>query len=194
MRGIVTQELEIRLPALQVVDVGECSGASHHAVVAGRPVPHGETCLGPEPRPASLWLEDVGKVEVALMEEGRQGDVAACTAERLQLTDHRGPPGLHLSSDVLQDNLLTLAIQDDLTPGGKEREALLDLIAKTGPRSTGERAELLVEAKLLAVVPDEVQGGQYGLIGRGPQASTELLQEDGGALRRPEEQHGVDLR
>src|SRR4051794_2214897 len=42
--------------------------------------------------------------------------------------------------------------------------------------------------------PDEVKNREARLVLGQPQAPAKLLQEHGGALRRPEEQHGVDRR
>ena len=74
--------------------------------------------------------------------------------------------------------------------------------SKGKPRSTSRSspsrlpcqcAQLEVEAELLAVIADEVQDGQHGLVLRPPQPSPELLQEDRGALGGSEEQHRVDI-
>jgi len=43
------------------------------------------------------------------------------------------------------------------------------------------------------MLPDEVKYGQTSLAGRAAQASAQLLQKDGGALGRTQEQDGVDL-
>ena len=68
-------------------------------------------------------------------------------------------------------------------------------ISRSRPRrvSPVECAQLRVEAELLAVVADEVEDGQHGLVAGAAQSAAELLQEDRRALGRSEEQHGVDV-
>ena len=61
------------------------------------------------------------------------------------------------------------------------------------PSLTRECAQLLVEAKLLALVSDEVQDGQHGLVGCAAKSTTELLEKNRGALGGTQEQHRVDV-
>ena len=49
----------------------------------------------------------------------------------------------------------------------------------------GQGGELLVEAELPALMPDEVEGGEHGLVAGAPQAAAQLLQKDRRALGGP---------
>ena len=51
----------------------------------------------------------------------------------------------------------------------------------------------MVKAKLLAVVADEVEDREDRLVPRAAEPAAQLLEEDGGAFGRPEEQDGVDV-
>ena len=92
---------------------------------------------------------------------------------------HRGSD---LLSDVLQDEIPRDRVEHDLTARRQEREALLDLTLQRLSANAGHRSKTLIEPELTALVPDEIQRGQYGLASGKPQAAPELLQEDGRAL------------
>src|SRR5262249_6553768 len=61
-------------------------------------------------------------------------------------------------------------------------------------RPTEQRAEAMVEAELRAVVANEVQHGARGLAVCSPQSAAELLEEQGSALGRAEQEECVDVR
>ena len=142
--------------------------------------------LGPGPLAAA---QDVRQLDAGLMHEGREVEVAV----RAQLRGHRLPAVGDLRAQVLEDQRLGLSIHDDLAAGRQEREPSFDLALEAPTSLAGQRAQLLVEAKLLALVSDEVEDGQHGLVGRAAKSATELLQEDRGALGGAEEQHRVDV-
>ena len=84
-------------------------------------------------------------------------------------------------------NCLRLAIHHDLAARRQEGKPSFDLAFEAPASLAGERAQLLVEAEFLALVSDEVEDGEHGLVGSTAQSAAELLQEDRGALGRPEE-------
>ncbi len=69
------------------------------------------------------------------------------------------------TSDVLQHNGLGLSVHDDLSAGWKERKPLFDLALDAGPCRARQCPQLPVEAELLAVIANEVEHSQDGLVG-----------------------------
>ena len=110
-----------------------------------------------------------------------------------KLHDDLLPAVRNLRSDVLEDEVLRLPVEHDLTARREEREPLLDLSLERASAVTRQGAIPLGEAELLALVADEVQHRQDGLRRRSPEAPTELLEEDRRALSGPEHQDRVDV-
>jgi hypothetical protein len=76
----------------------------------------------------------------------------------------------------------------------REGEVSLDLAFEAAASVARERAELRVEAELLAVVSDKVEDREHGLVAGTSEAPAELLQEDGRTFGRSKEQDRVDVR
>ena len=112
---------------------------------------------------------------------------------RADLRDKAAQSRRHLLPDVLQDELAGDGIEDDLAARRQERETLLNLTLQRLAADAGHRAETLVEPELAPLVSDEIQRCEHSLAARQPQAAAQLLEEDGRAFRRPQEEHSVDL-
>src|SRR6478672_7936429 len=141
-------------------------------------------------RPGTLTAsQNIGELDSGFMEEPRK----CLLTVRTKLGHHLWPSAGYLCADVLKDSGLSLLVQNDLAPRGQERKALLDLSFQASLRRTCQSAVADVEPELLAMMTDEVECGQHRLVTGAAQAATQLLQEDRGALRWPEEQDGVDV-
>ena len=81
-----------------------------------------------------------------------------------------------------------------MTARRQEREVIRDLTLDVAPAAAEQRAEASIEAELSAMVADEVEHGAERLPAGPSQAAAELLQEEGRALGRAQEQQGVDVR
>lgn len=120
--------------------------------------------LGPGPLAAA---QDVRQLDTGLVHEGREIEVPVGT----QLRGHRLPAVGDLSAQVLEDHRLGLSIHDDLATGRQEREPAFDPAFDAAASLACQRAQLVVEDKLLALVSDEVEDGKHGLVGRAPQSA-----------------------
>ncbi len=115
------------------------------------------------------------------MQEPSEVDVAA-VAE----LSHQGLPSVtELCADVLEHQLLSLPVENDLTARWQEREALFHLMSEppTGRPRQGPVSD--VEAEFLALVSDKIQSRQDRLVGSEPQSASKLLEEDRCALGGP---------
>ena len=79
-------------------------------------------------------------------------------------------------------------------PAGKEGEVPLELLLQVVSAAAEQRPVPQVEAELASVQADEVEDGALRLADGSAQASAELLQEQGGALGRSQQQQRVDVR
>ena len=172
--GSERQQLAVPGGPQSVVDVGESADPFESS-----------------PREAAHWASEGRRLVGAGSRTVGRG--AGCQAARCRT--RRGRPGdrgrrrsgvLRSSTssgwrpacEVLEDQRLGLSIHDDLAAGRQEREPSFDLALKAPTSLAGQRAQLYVEAELLALVSDEVEDGQNGLVGRATKSATELLQED----------------
>ena len=70
---------------------------------------------------------------------------------------------------------------------------MLEVLDQAPLRQTGHHLKELIEAELLPVPSDEVEDEARFLARRQPQSAPELLLEEHRALRRPQEEQGVDV-
>ena len=133
--------------------------------------------------------QHVGQLEPGLVEERGQVLIAVGS----QFGDDLGPAVPDLAPDVLQHDLLRLPVHDDLAARRQEREAALDVAFQSAAGLPGQGPQPMVEAELLAVVPDEVQDRQNRLVPGSTKPTAELLQEQRRALGGAQEQHRVDV-
>ena len=68
-----------------------------------------------------------------------------------------------------------------------------DFLCEHAPGDAREGSVPEVESKRLVLMTDEIEHGEAWFVVGETEATSELLQKDRGALRRSEEQHGVDL-
>ena len=80
-----------------------------------------------------------------------------------------------------------------MAASGQEREVALDLTFDVASTAAQEGAEPAVEAELPAVIADEVENCAQSFLVGPSQASPELLEKEGRAFRRPEQQQGIDV-
>ncbi len=74
---------------------------------------------------------------------------------------------------------------------GEQRESAFDLRLELSPGAPEQRAEPTVEPELLTMESDEVEHGAHGLPGMASQSSAELLEEQRGAVGRPQQEQRV---
>jgi hypothetical protein len=86
---------------------------------------------------------------------------------------------------------LAFLIQPEVAISRQSCDPGLDLLDDLLPRPTKKRGEPLIETKFASLIPDKVQDEAAFLPGIQPKASTKLLKEDCGALRRAEKEHTV---
>ena len=148
---------------------------------------------GQQPRPqASLEQLVQGRVEVRerLLNCWRAAQVTA------KLTDLGHQPRTACGqglADVLQDPFLGDPLQPQAAAGRQVRKAAFDLAIEFSGRLGADRPQTRREAELAALGPDEIQYGQAFLLVVQAQATSQLLQVDGQALRGPQEQDRVQL-
>ena len=70
---------------------------------------------------------------------------------------------------------------------------MLDLVLQIATSGAGQGTQLEVESEFAVLLPYEVKNGEDGLVLAAPKPAAELLKEDRRALRRPKEDHSVDL-
>ena len=165
-----------------------------------RPVParHRDAGGSLQPRPAAR-LVDIRQIEAALLQElapAIGGAAAELLGARAAAAAPAPSPAAATGRPAGCSRTISVATRSSCIeqPAGQEREAELDLLLHLGPRGAGDRAVAQVEAELPVRLADEVEHGHAVLALVAPQAAAELLQEDEGALGRPQEQDRVDLR
>ena len=110
-----------------------------------------------------------------------------------KLDDDLLPAVRDLRSDVLEDEVLRLPVEHDLTARREEWEPLLNLSLEGAAGVSRQGSISLGEAELLALVADEVQHRQDSLRRRASEPTSELLEEDRCALGGAEHEDGVDV-
>ncbi len=183
------EEQRVGVDALLVVEVQEASDASADLGVgsnAGARVEAG--CCGGAPSRCGSAAVDVVEFETRLVEVVGERRVA----EIAQLLDPLPPGGGKGFADVAQDDVASDVVEVEVAAGGQVGEALLDVGLQLSPGAAEHPPVAEVEAELLGLVADEVQDGEDVLAFGAAQASTELLEEDGGALGRAQHEYDVD--
>ena len=100
----------------------------------------------------------------------------------------------HRIAQVAKHRLLRDSVELERTSRRQKREVRLDGSLHLVPGTAEQRPVANVVAILAPYLADEVEHRQHRLSFRPPQPPPELLEKDGGALRRPEHENGVDLR
>ena len=144
-------------------------------------------------RPAVVLAPvDVDRIAIRLLagtaRERRRGQASQVVDQRPPLRQPRG------IAQVAEHDLLALAVELDVTSGRQEREPVLDLRVERAAPAIDERDEPPVEAELPVLLADQIDHGQVRLALGAPQAAPELLGEHRRAVRRSQQQHGVDAR
>ena len=146
-----------------------------------------ETSITAESRPDAAAAQDVAELDRSSRNAGN-----AWSPCILMLLDHLLPPTGDLARRFASTTSCDL-VQHDLTAWREERESLLDLAFKTSRLLSPVNARKRSGSGLLALITNEVKGGEDRLILGWPQASTKLLKEHSGALGRPEHEDCVHL-
>ena len=94
---------------------------------------------------------------------------------------------------MLDDPFTSLPFELDVTAGRQERKSSLRRANKFASADPGQRAQTQVEAKLAAIVGDEVENRAHLLVVVATQAAPDLLEKHGDRLGRPQEKDRVDL-
>ena len=95
---------------------------------------------------------------------------------------------------ILQHALLRYTLQPDEAASRQMREAGLDLAFKSAGRIGAERAKPRGKAELPVLCTNEVEDGQAVFMVMQAEPAAKLLQVDGEAFCRPEEENRIDLR
>jgi hypothetical protein len=95
--------------------------------------------------------------------------------------------------EVVEDDVAALAVEINSAPRGQEREVAANLIHDSSATRVEDRAETLIEAKLAAMLTDQVDHGQMALPLRPPKAPAELLRENRCGRRRTKQEDAVDV-
>jgi hypothetical protein len=183
------QNADVLIPADPVVDVSDSADAFDEVALPLSNRSIQPTRLAAENCPRPVGAEYVLQFPPRLLKKRQEVRIRVGA----HLRDQRSPAGRHLLPDVLQNDFARYRIQNDLTSGRQEGEAMFDLANEFFSTQTRQSPEALVEAELLALMADEVQCSQHGLAWRRAQPAAELLKKHGRALSGPQEQHGVDI-
>ena len=177
---------------MPVVDVEQPAAGTAEGALLGTRRRHGEARIGAEIGPGLLASVDVLEIDPGLVEEAPEADRRVLLCDLPQLLDLRRPARRHGLADVREDDVGRDPIELHVAAGGKEREAGLDLVDQVLPASAEKGAEAPVEAKLVAVAPDEVEDRAHRLPRGTPQPAPQLLEEQGRAVCRAQKEESVD--
>ena len=151
--------------------------------------------FGAQPRPTDLpaidviWRKIIGFEEVSERQiPARIGAEGGDTADQGRSALVEGLP------DVLQDVVSGDPFQLDHAAAWQMGEVVFDLLLGRLVRPPHQGAEPLLEVVVPVRLPDKIEDGQAFLPLVQAQPSAQLLEEDGEALRRPQEEDRVDLR
>ena len=148
--------------------------------------------LSPERGPRAAVPVKIERVYLGLGEERLQIPIllAVRGEERSQPVERGGHRPLHALQDVLLGPLLEL----EDAPRGEPAEAPLEELPQLARRMAEQLAEVPIEPEARVLAASHVEDGEDVLAPAPPEASAELLQEDGGALSSPEEEERVHVR
>ena len=97
---------------------------------------------------------------------------------RAQVRDKRRPARApDRRAQVVEDDLLALAVEIDGAASRKERELVLDLLEDLSAPRVQDRPESVLEAELAVLLADQVDHGEAALALRPAQPTAELLRE-----------------
>src|SRR5699024_10257346 len=173
--SVVTQPRQICLCTLGIIDMGEGAYTFEECGFHGAGRGNQQASVTPKLRPGPRALDDIGELRAGVLEEGLE---LVCWVG-LQLAHEGSLRGDRLCLDVLQDDFLSLLVEQDLTARWEEGEALLDLMSEALACPADHRAKAIGEAEVLVLVTHEVQRRQDRLTSCPAKAAAELLQEDG---------------
>lgn len=119
-----------------------------------------DVALQPRPRAIGGSVEILGPA-ISRPEVGLERDVA----EFLQLVDQRAPLRQRgRTLEIVEDDLLALAVERKAASGRQVREAFLGLLADRAGAFVDDRAEAIFEAELSMLLADQVDDREVGFV------------------------------
>ena len=117
----------------------------------------GKTRILTEIRPALTAAIDILQLEARFLKVSSQGATRSLSRQLSQRVHAFGPPRRHGRADIFEHDLGGYAIKLHVAACRQEWKARLDLLCQRLTRSTQQRLEASVEAKLAALVSDEIE-------------------------------------
>ena len=133
-------------------------------------------------------------VQVVIFQKVCQGQLQPAVLRKAGHPGHQSGGIAVGGADVVQDVLGCFLLQLYVAALGRGDKPVLDLPGHAAGGIAQEGGKLVLEVISLVGLADKVQHGQAFFILCQPQATAQLLEEDGQGLGGPQEQHGVDLR
>ena len=143
-------------PPAAVIDVGKCTNPLHQISLA-RPSVGGS--ILPASRHNVVHDRLFFNTSSRPRPDASRYDASRSSGWAAYLRHQRCPSRRHLLPDVLQHEFLRDGVKHDLAARWQKRETLLDLALQRLSPDAGEGSEPLIETKLAALMPDEIQRG-----------------------------------